>query len=532
MIGLDGATFDVIQPLMDNGKLPVLSKLISTGASGVLTSTIPDISPVAWTSMVTGKRPGNHAIFDFIARQPGHYTFTSTRGGERGSPTIWSLLSERGKRVGIINVTMSYPPEEVLGFMVSGLDSPDPQRNLTYPAALYAELTAKIGRYLLTNPYALTTREKHLQGMFEMLDCRLAAARYLAANRDWDFFFVVFIATDGAQHFYWKDMDCTHPAHDPSVSSSFKNAIAEVYTRLDEGIGELIEGRDDLTVLIVSDHGFQPLHKLFVLNNWLLQEGYLRLKNGFRRYLNRDVWLSFARNMKHRLAKRPPRLPFQPIDWEKTRAFADGTYGYIYLNVKDREPQGIVRHGQEYDSLCAEIAAKLKMVRDPSNGMPVVQEVHRREAVFSGTYADAAPDLIVTSQRNYFVSASRERLPTMAGRSEHADDLFQDHSWSGIHDPNGIFILNGPGVKPGFGIEGAKVIDIAPTVLYLLNQEIPSDMDGQPLLDAFTAGRIKIRKPRFRGPGSPQEGTPVHTEISAEDDEAIRERLRALGYLD
>ncbi|NIO22281.1 MAG: hypothetical protein GTN76_16525, partial [Candidatus Aenigmarchaeota archaeon] len=392
-----GATFHIIYPMMEKGQLPTISHLIDTGTHGVLKSTVPDLSPVAWTSMVTGKRPGNHPIFDFISRQPDSYSFRSTKGGNRKVQPIWSLLSDSGKRVGVINVTMSYPPEEVNGFIISGLDSPGLESTFAYPPSLYSEIKKNVGRYLLVNPYALTTREKHLKGMMEMVENRLATTKYLMERYEWDFFMAVFIGTDGAQHFYWKDMDPSHPDHDAKTPDSFKRAISDVYTKLDAGIGELLDGhKGKITVILVSDHGFQPLHKLFVLNNWLIQEGFLCLEREFMKTVSLNKLISLGKNLKsrflpgHRQNTGHSRTLSPSINWSKTKAFADGTFGYIFINLKGREPKGIVRPGREYDELCDGIIHRLKQVRDPDSGQLVVEEVFRCQEIFHGPYMNNA----------------------------------------------------------------------------------------------------------------------------------------------
>lgn len=536
VFGLDGATFDIIYPMVEKGELPTICRLIDEGTHGVLQSTIPNLSPVAWTSMITGKKPGNHAIFDFLSHQPGSYNFKSTQGGNRKVKPIWSYLSEKGKRVGAINVTMSYPPEEVNGFIVSGLDSPGLNSTFTYPPSLYNEIKEKLGRYLLVNPYALTTREKHLQGMFEMLDNRLASTKYLMERYEWDFFMTVFIATDGAQHFYWKDMDTTHPDHDIKTPEPFKKAVFNVYAKLDKGIGELLEQcGGEITVMMVSDHGFQPLHKLFVLNNWLMEEGYLSLKKRIMSSANLGKLIALGGKVKDRLRlgsreKTALSNPLsQSIDWGKTKAFADGTFGNLFINLRGREPQGTVNPGREYDELCDEIIKRLKEVRDPDTGQLVVEDVYRRKEIFNGPHINDAPDLIVTSRQNYFASASSERLPSMQNMKNNSHKLFQKHVWSGNHESNGIFIIKGPDVQKGHKIQGARIIDIAPTILYLLDLEIPIDMDGSVLMDVFTREHIDDNKPKFTE--VEHFNKPLEESLSDED-AAVKERLRDLGYLD
>jgi predicted AlkP superfamily phosphohydrolase/phosphomutase len=539
VIGLDGATFKIIRPLIKKGRLPTISRLIETGSHGVLRSTIPDLSPVAWTSMITGMQPGKHSIFDFVSRQPNTYSFKSTKGGDRKVPPIWSLLSASGKRVGIINVTMSYPPQEINGFMVSGLDSPGLKSNFTFPASLYSEITEKLGKYLIVNPHALTSREKHLQGMFEMIDNRLATIKYLIGKYACDFFMAVFIATDGAQHFYWKDMDPFHPDHDPQTPDAFKNAVYDVYAKIDKGIGELLgELQGEVTVFLVSDHGFQPLHKLFILNNWLQKEGYLSLKQKGIKGNAGEIVSIFLKKIKKKLGLRKlaklkrREKSSKLIDWSKTRAFSDGTYGYVYINLKGRESQGVVEPGAQYEEICDEITRRLKAIRDPDNGQPVVDEVFRRDAIFKGPYKENAPDLIVTSKPNYFVSATSERLPRMHGNKDVSNEMFQKHTWTGNHEPEGIFIACGPNIRKGHKIDGAEIIDIAPTVLYSLDQEIPYDMDGKVLLDVFRDEYRLTHRPKVKYVQLSYDHEEDREEFLPEEDELIKERLRSLGYLE
>jgi predicted AlkP superfamily phosphohydrolase/phosphomutase len=536
VIGLDGATFDIISPMVERGELPTFARLMREGSHGTLESTLPDLSPVAWTSMITGKRPGNHAIFDFISRQNGSYDFKSSVGGNRQAKPIWSYLSEKGKRVGALNVTMSYPPEKVNGFVVSGLDSPGLNSTFTYPPSLRDEINEKVGKYILVNPYALTTREKHLQGMFEMLDNRFATTNYLMERYEWDFFMVVFIATDGAQHFYWKDMDPSHPHHDAKTPEPFKNAIHDVYVRIDKGINEILNKyNEDVTVILVSDHGFQPLHKLFVLNNWLLQEGYLHLKKGLMNSSGLGKLVSFGRKAGRKLGLiggkevKGGNNFLRYVDWQRTKAFADGSFGHIFINVKGRDSQGIVEAEKEYDDLCDEIYERLKQVKDPDNGNPVVDEVFRGKELFKGKHVNNAPDLIVTDKPTYFVSASVERLPMVHGKKASRNELFQKHVWSGNHKKDGIFIASGPEIRRGHTIEGARIIDVTPTILYLLHQEIPEDIDGEVLHNIFTSEFTDKNIPAFM---KAEDFSGSTEEMLPDDDEAIKDRLRNLGYLE
>ncbi len=543
VIGLDGATFDVIRPMIKEGDLPNISSLIDSGTSGVLKSTIPDLSPVAWTSMITGRKPGNHAIYDFMTRKRDSYDFRGVRGGDRVVKPVWSFLSDKGKKVGVINVTMSYPPEKVNGFIVSGIDAPGVNEDYTYPPSVQEDLKKGLGSYNIINPASfMKSKEEHLNGLFKMIDTRQKAADLLTKKYDPDFTMIVFIETDGAQHFYWKDMDKIHPDHNTNTPERFKNAIPDVYRKMDEYIGTLVNRySEDTTFMLVSDHGFHGLHKIFILNNWLSEKGFLCFKEETLASRSMGRLSSLAGKVKNRLSlkKRSPRdnsrNPATSIEWENTKAYSDGAFGYIYVNLIGREPLGIVEPGDEYEQVRNDIMSGLMEVRDPENGLPVVERVYKREEIFTGPFFEEAPDIIATSREHYFVSSAVERTPLAEKRGKDKG-LFQKHIWSGNHCPEGIFVIKGPGVKEGHTITDAAIVDITPTILYLMNQEIPGDMDGDLLSDAFTNDYLKENSPVYSEPGdlvrendSASEG---ERHFSETEEEAVKERLRGLGYID
>lgn len=335
-------------------------------------------------------------------------------------------------------------------------------------------------------------------------------------------------------------MDTSHPDHERETPEYFKRAVFDVYARLDEGIAELLARQDEnITVMLVSDHGFHPLHKLFVLNNWLLENSYLTLKKGLINSTYFEKMKSFGQILRAKLKHESRKgthmsMPSQSIDWQKSRAFTDGTFGYVYINVKGRYPQGVVEPGWEYDELCKEIMEGLESVRDPDNGNLVVEDVFKREEVFNGPYFDNAPHLVVTSSKNYFVSASSKRLPKMHGNKIESNSIFQKHVWSGNHSGEGIFIINGPNIKKGHEIRGARIIDITPTILHLFEQGIPEDMDGKVLLDAFNSEYRKSNPPLYKGIdiSNSHDMSCRDSQSVKDEDEAVKERLRNLGYME
>ncbi|MFW9835656.1 MAG: alkaline phosphatase family protein, partial [Candidatus Thorarchaeota archaeon] len=234
VIGVDGATFDVVGPLVDKGMLPNLGRLMRDGCYGKLLSTIPTLSPVAWTSFATGKNCGKHGIFDFVRRGPGSYRMLVNNASWRRSKPIWVILSERGRSVCVVNVPMSYPPDEVNGYMISGLGTPGTSRDFTYPTWLYEEIRREIGEYIVTPDLHVKMREKisakEVQDVVEVLsnciDIRTEAVKYLMKKQSSEFIMVMFGETDLISHMFWEsDIE--------KVICEGSNAIYEIYEKID-----------------------------------------------------------------------------------------------------------------------------------------------------------------------------------------------------------------------------------------------------------------------------------------------------------
>jgi predicted AlkP superfamily phosphohydrolase/phosphomutase len=443
LIGIDGGTFDIIKPMIAEKRMPNLSRLMSTGSHGTLLSTIPPLSPVAWTTMSTGMNPGKHNIMDFLKKRPNSYEVQIMNASFRRARPIWSLLNRAGKTVGIINVPITYPPDRVNGIIISGMDTPKQSTDFMYPDSLNKELEKAIGGYKLedidfrsmgSNP------EKQVNGMLSILENRYETTSYLMDKYPMDFMFMVFDTTDRAQHNFWK-----YGSGKPDLSGKYTGLIKDVYDRVDEKIGELIKklGPDD-TVIIVSDHGFTSVHSGVKLNLWLSRNAYLTFRRRMpaHRRLQKSLndtarsWLKgiLSEGMMKKIrgdAKSKGQFNVLPnVDMSRTRAFCISSYG-IYLNVKGREPAGIVAPGAEYQSLREEIMSKLLELRDPSTGEQVIDEVFKREDVVFGEYAEAAPDVYVNWNKGYFFMGERQQamLKIKAGH----DDLFTPHNWSGSH---------------------------------------------------------------------------------------------------
>jgi predicted AlkP superfamily phosphohydrolase/phosphomutase len=339
IIGLDGATFRIIGPLVKEGKLPNLSKMMESGVWDALESTIHPLSPQAWASFMTGKNPGKHGIFEFIQHKPNSYDLHYVNGGFVQGKKLWEILSEAGKRVCVINVPFTYPPSPVNGCLIAGLDAPGPSSEFCYPPDLMAEIVEKFGPYQLRQHPYKAKPETYLKEIIQQFEYILGVAKYLKDKEAWDLFIVVFESTDLVQHFYWHYAFPEEFGIPPTDNKDLSGAIYSVYKRIDEGLGELLalSGNDE-TVMVMSDHGFSPCRKIFFMDRWLQEQGYLTFEEGgrhvyaFTHLLHLAFQKYFPNAFKSRFNSLIPGmkdlfrsyLTTGTIDWEKTRAFSLG----------------------------------------------------------------------------------------------------------------------------------------------------------------------------------------------------------------
>ncbi len=287
VIGLDGATFDLIKPWAAAGYLPTLKRLMQEGAHGSLQSTVPPMTGPAWTSFATGVNPGKHRIYDWIARDPDQYTFSPLTALDCTAPTIYTLLSQAGRRVCALNIPMTYPPTPVNGVMVSGIPAPSTKVTFTYPNGLYQEILQAVGDYILYpdpgQAYSDSGIDAFLQRLYKATDLRVQTLDYLRGREPWDFAMMVFNGTDTISHALWKYMDKNHPLHDTRLAAKFGDAIRDYYQYVDGKLAGIVDAlEEDTTLLIMSDHGFGPFHKFIHVNNWLMQEGFMAVRPDLR----------------------------------------------------------------------------------------------------------------------------------------------------------------------------------------------------------------------------------------------------------
>jgi len=505
VIGLDGATFDVIGPLMEKGLMPCLKSMKETGASGKLTSVIPPVTAPAWFSLASGKNPGKTGVFGFQVRTKDDFEFEYLSSRFFKGNSFWDLLSEQGKIVGLVNYPMLFPPYPIKGFMVSGLGS-SPDQEITYPESLKDELNQVTSGYEIRVNYS----DKHYRDADDLLitdinrvlDKNVAAALHLMKTRDWDLFMVVISVTDWIQHALWKYLDPSHPLYDQGKHEKYQPEFDRFWGRVDDAIARLMEQAQPGVTFILSDHGFGPMKKAFYLNTWLQKQGYLK-KKGFLKKL-------FKRRAKGEDTRKGSRLLKEKLDVQKTAAFCleqNILLGNIYFN-----------HAQDKPGLREEIRKKLNDLTD-SSGNRIDVKMYQPEDIYWGEHTHLAPDLfIVLDDFKYSVEF---RL---------SDRLFLDRpsnpNRTGSHRLEGIIMVQGPMISKT-KIEGAHIYDIASHILYLSGVPIPEDLDGKIINHLFTPSYLESH-PAVYGKPRPfvmDEG------FSRSDHVEVEKRLKALGYL-
>lgn len=540
ILGIDGATFDLLDPWIEKGHLPNFAKISQRGVRQPLLSTIPTVSPVAWASMVTGKNPGKHSITDWYRMLPNTYDYIPLCGRDRQGPAIWNLLSQTGKQVGVLNVPMSYPPEAVNGFMVSGIDTPPASENYTYPKDLAPKLKSVCGQYIIDLYDDLTLEtdwEKSLRRVDALLESRKKALFYLLEQYPWDFFMAVFVFADRLQHAWWSSLDPQHPHYTQEKADRLGNKILEYYIKMDNILGELLQRLGDNTnLLMVSDHGFGPCYKGVSLNKILHKMGLLKInpsvlprKKEVFTFLNQiPGMMTLKRNPLLQKIKR--KVALNIVDWSQTKAFTSiSTMGNIHVNLRGLRPQGQVSMGREYEELREAIIEELKALRDPQTGVPVFAEIYKKEEIYTGEYLSEAADLMVfTHNMEYRFVDSYLKID-----STKDDNMVMElpPGFEAEHRRDGILMAWGPDIAQGKNLSPAQIMDVAPTALHLMGQAVPEDMDGQVLRNLFHEDFDRQNPVRFQKitPGIGKDSTT--TPYSKEELEKIQQRLKGMGYI-
>lgn len=480
VIGLDGATFDLLQPWLDRGDLPTLKSVIDGGVSGELRSVYPILSPVAWTSMFTGTNPGKHGIYDFERPDPDapergiFYTSENRRAA-----AVWTLLNDAGLSTAVLNVPMTWPPDQVNGVMVSGF--PFPSKG-TFTWTWPKELQGTLGNYPLDPMGEALIPGSEGAMLASLVESRDAVAR---VTLDWvrtrheDFTFSVFTATDRVQHFFWSMMDPRHPYHTEALNQAYGEAMHEFWKTLDARLAGIIAALPpDATLIILSDHGFGPVYREVNTINWFKS------------------------------------TPLN--EYAKTHQVPDlyATNGIFRYRLGTRWPMN-----PEYETFRSMFIKEATSLVDPKTGQHPIARVQKREELFAGRQVPRAPDLVLIEAPDYYIGAgdlSRDLDPVT--------DLHST-SYGAYHRPNGIFVIRGPHVRTG-RLQGASLLDMAPTILHVMGQPVPVEMDGRVLEAVFDPQWLTRNRPRYVE-GSKILEAPPERQLSEEE----REQLEAVPYI-
>jgi predicted AlkP superfamily phosphohydrolase/phosphomutase len=490
---------------------------------------------------MTGVNPAKHGIFQWRTYDPTKYTHLDEKviTSERlAGHTFWDALGQAGHHVGVITVPVTYPPWPVNGYMVSGYPCPDAKRNYTYPADWGDSL---VDRYNFDADHYLNARDtKILTDGLDMLRKRTDLALDLISQQAIDVCVMVLGEIDRAQHDFFKYADDRFPASQ-AASPELRDAINSHYKVSDEQVGRLLETlAPDGVVLIISDHGGGPHPtRYFHTNAWLRESGWLVAKEGKAstastlRNAIQTVrrWLPFEEALRRLLPEsivnraRSYTLNVADVNWSKTRAYRFPMYypaEGIEINLAGRQPEGCVQPGAECETLTIEIMDALREVRDPNTGETIVSEVYRKEEIYRGPYLDIAPDIV-------FVCHSSHRAGVeLRGEATALVDLASLPKYNGVHTMDGILIAYGKGIAAQKTIDGARLMDIAPTVMHLAGLPVPEDMDGRVL------GEI-LAKDRAVTPieyADTENWQTKQVELTPEEEADMLDKLRGLGYVE
>ncbi|MBI3951728.1 MAG: alkaline phosphatase family protein [Acidobacteria bacterium] len=564
IIALDGATFELLGPWIEQGRLPHLKAMMRDGVSGELRTIVPPVTAPAWASFMTGKNPGKHGLFDFVVQDKTTYQFHPVNSRMRHGKVLWEEIGEQGGRVAVLNVPLTHPPYSVNGALISDFLLATGQGGASFPAELISEIQEQFGPYPsdAVVPYFVVSQadedvRRFVQEYTQALEYKFQVLHYLREKLDPDFVMLHLYGNDQIGHWLWHIFDETHPRYRKEESQKQFDTVFAYYRAFDANIGRLRECIDkDTSVFIISDHGFGPVYKAIDLNTWLHEEGYLVLKPQPMTTLRQMLWnigltpnsASFmtqswiARSLgkvarrwvkdssqggvdrvmqAHNLAQL--LLSFNDIDWARTKAFSPFGFGQIRINVRGEWAQGCVSPGAEYEQIKQGIVEKLRALKDPETGQPMDAEVVTKDEIYSGDFFDVAPDI-------FFVPVNGQYRPKSAGFTSNKV-ISHFYGMTGVHKLNGILMAHGAAFHRGQRIEGARIIDLFPSILYLMGMAIPDDVDGVVLHQAFAESFLQHHPIRFaEKDGDLAEQT--RDEVARQDEETVIERLRGLGYLD
>lgn len=539
VVGFDGATFNIIRPLIANGRLPTLAHLLQNGAWGTLTATVPPITPTAWTTVFTGKNPGQHGIYDFQELDPRTYGRSPVATQRHRHKTVWDLLGDAALPAIISDVPFTYPPRPLHGLMLTGYGTPrTPSTIFTHPADLAEQLPASL------RPYVRVALPQHdfdrspafLDEWRDIMNGRRALLRHLITQRDWSLFFHVFSITDNLAHIFWTYLEPSHPNYGRSAAPAYRQALFDAYEQCDQLLGDMLDWAGaDTRLLLMSDHGFGSVYPRQYLFQRLVDGGYLHyqasggaqgwlLQQAIRTYNRLPFLREWIKNLRpsrrHSLKQSLNRGGLLPgndaIDYAKSRVLPSDFGLQLWLNRQDRFAHGIVDAAQTA-VLQSELATYLQADRDPATHLPIIRRVYSGAELYSGTHAASAPDLIIEHTDFYRPDAAHHP---------------SNPRLEGSHTPDGILVAFGSDIQPNELKSPMSLVDLAPTMLHLLNQPVPPDMNGRVLTELLQPNALDRQPVQHSQTPAQFDQPPQPSTLSAAEAAELTQQLRQLGYIE
>ncbi len=532
IVGLDGATFDVLDPLMAAGHMPRFKAAMDGGARGILRSTVPPITPAAWTTFLTGKQPGTHGIIDFERYDALSNTLSLNSARRLGHVrNIWQILSDRGLKVGSINVPLTYPPQPVNGFVVTGFETPGLDSEFVYPADLREDILSRWPDPTLRKNWRRKMFggdklvSKNVEYMSRSFHQGADMTRYLGDRFGWDVLMVVLKFVDNLQHKMWKYIDPRWSDRNPRR----KDMATRCFQQLDRAIGSLLDyaKENEATVMFISDHGHGSLEGKTQPNLMLERWGYLKLRGASVRSSTR-----MKRHVKRLMGARGSvasgdLLGDLAVDFAHTKACVmhAGMAGFLYINLQGRQPGGIVAAG-DYEKLRDELREKFlgescRAVDPKGQSIQLFKAVHKPEELYGCSREEQPwlPDLMLLPH---------DSLAVVRKIRGHQPVRWLPYSKiEGTHRDDGIFVVSGPGCANTHDI-AAQIGDCAPTILAMLGQSVPDDMEGRVIHEA-AAKSLHVEMVAAKATSANELADETFSE---EDIRKVTERLSDLGYLE
>ncbi len=538
-IGIDGGEMSLIDKWMENGELPNLKSIKENGATGPLRSTIPPITGAAWSSFQTGTNPGKHGAFNWFKRSEGEYNAEPVTALDIKEPTLWKVLNTFKKKVGLIGVPVTTPPEKVENFMIPGLLTTKNARVQSYPEDLIDHVK-EIAPNFKFSPKEWTRGYDVKDWIIEMeqdIKEKTELTKQLMIEKDWQFFMVHFMESDQVQHYLWHELD------------GEERYIFRIYKAIDDAIGELREFLDeDDTLFVMSDHGFGELKYNFHIDTWLLNEGYIELKKNFitqfkkiffKLGLTKEALLPIGEYIypplrKLGLVETAVDLASNPflewlfisstnVNWKKSLAYTHSEIGHVFLNVKDRDPEGVIVK-EDYEQIRDEIIDKLKDFENPFTEKKIVTEVYKGEEIYHGNMASNAPDIV-------FIPDDMSVLGKGAYQFLSNKNVSVSQNQTGHHRMDGIFFAEGPEINKNSSVKEAHIMDLAPTILYLLDLPILDSMDGKVLDDILDEDFVEKTDKLYVSKSEVGLEKDLRENLFKNDIDDKKDRLKGLGYV-